>query len=187
MRKRNVSQRIICLRSKILFLLRFLPYCINILVILNSCCWQFNFFSNTLLRFELNCRGLSTILVSGNITTYPNLCAKVTASFSVLSDTINAVKSSLEEDNENKDDNGRKEITNFITQLQKSESDKLNLTAALHLERLRLRNLRVGDGDDDDVTMKLLTEGIRSLETKIASAVESINEVLEELRCIAAE
>ena len=125
-------------------------------------------------------------MVSGNITTYPNLCAKVTASFSVLSDTINAVKSSLEEDNENKDDNGRKEITNFINQLQKSESDKLNLTAALHLERLRLRNLRVGDGDDD-VTMKLLTEGIRSLETKIASVVESINEVLEELRCIAAE
>lgn len=44
-----------------------------------------------------------------------------------------------------------------------------------------------GDGEDNDVTMKLLTEGIRSLETKIASAVESINEVLEELRCIAAE
>ena len=128
-------------------------------------------------------------MVSGNITTYPNLCAKVTASFSVLSDTINAVKSSLEENNNTKQDNGRKEISNFITQLQKCESDKLNLTAALHLERLRLRNLRVGDGDgeDNDVTMKLLTEGIRSLETKIASAVESINEVLEELRCIAAE
>jgi hypothetical protein len=113
----------------------------------------------------------------------------VTASFSVLSDTINAVKSSLEENNNTKEDNGRKEISNFITQLQKCESDKLNLTAALHLERLRLRNLRVGDGDgeDNDVTMKLLTEGIRSFETKIASAVESINEVLEELRCIAAE
>jgi hypothetical protein len=116
----------------------------------------------------------------------------VTASFSVLSDTINAVKSSLEEapdEDKEVNVNERKEISNFITQLQKSESDKLNLTAALHLERLRLRNLRVGDGDgeDNDVTMKLLTEGIRSLETKIASAVESINEVLEELRCIAAE
>lgn len=128
--------------------------------------------------------------MSGNITTYPNLCAKVTASFSVLSDTINSVKSSLDEaDGENKQDNGQHEMSNFISQLQKCESEKLNLTAALHLERLRLSNSRLGDenGKCDQVTMKLLTEGIRSLEQKIASVVESINEVLDELRCIAVE
>jgi hypothetical protein len=136
-------------------------------------------------------RGLSTILMSGNITTYPNLCAKVTASFSVLSDTINSVKSSVDyDDGEDKQDNGRNEIFNFITHLQKFESEKLSLTAALHLERLRLRNLRLGDGYGegcDEVTMKLLMEGIRSLENRIASVVESINDVLDELRCIAME
>ena len=157
-------------------------------------------FSHT--TFDCHYRGISTIFISGNMTTYPNLCAKVTASFSVLSDTINAVKSSLLANNNDEvkeDDNNnhgqRKEISNFITQLQKSESDKLNLTAALHLERLRLRNSWLssdGDGDDDggggsEVTRKLLTEGIQSLEHKIAMVVESINEVLEELRCIAAE
>ena len=127
-------------------------------------------------------------MASGNITTYPPLCAKVTASFSVLSDTINAVKSTLEKTH------SRKDISNVISQLQKSEGEKLNLTAALHLERLRLRNvqLEVGEGGDsggssDDRAEMLLKDGIQSLEQKIPGVVERINEVLEELRCIAAD
>ncbi|KAL7447842.1 hypothetical protein ACHAWC_000146, partial [Mediolabrus comicus] len=44
--------------------------------------------------------GLSKILISRDITSYPALCAKVTASFSVLSDTINAAKSCLMEQHE---------------------------------------------------------------------------------------
>ena len=134
-------------------------------------------------------RGISTILVSGNITNYPTLCAKVTASFSVLSDTINAVKSTLEEHPKKRTD-----ITSVITQLQKSEGEKLNLTAALHLEKLRLRNsqLELGEGSkafssSDERTIKLLKDGIHSLECKISTAVEKINEDLEELRCIFAD
>lgn len=138
-----------------------------------------------MLRHIIICRGLSTILVSGNITSYPTLCAKVTASFSVLSDTINAVKSSLD----NEQQRSRKDITTLIAQLQKSEGEKLNLTAALHLERLRLNNCEVVEDDGgDDRTVKLLKDGIQTLECKIASdCVESINDVLEELRCIAAD
>ena len=142
----------------------------------------------TLSSFINLCRGLSTILASGNITTYPPLCAKVTASFSVLSDTINAVKSTLEKVH------GRKNIATVISQLQKSEGEKLNLTAALHLERLRLRNLQLdvgeggrGGGGSDDRTVRLLKDGIQTLEQKISGVVEAINEVLEELRCIAAD
>ena len=134
-------------------------------------------------------RGISTILVSGNITNYPTLCAKVTASFSVLSDTINAVKSTLEEQPKKRTD-----ITSVITQLQKSEGEKLNLTAALHLEKLRLRNsqLELGEGSkafssSDERTIKLLKDGIQSLERKISTAVKKINEDLEELRCIFAD
>lgn len=139
--------------------------------------------------------GLSTILASGNMTNYPTLCAKVTASFSVLSDTINSVKSSLLENN------NRKDITCVIAQLQKFEGEKLNFTAALHLEKLRLRNSQLdamvtsssSAGDDgsfnavDERTANLLKDGIHLLESKIAGAVESINEVLEELRCFAAD
>ena len=129
--------------------------------------------------------GLSTILASGNITTYPALCAKVTATFSVLSDTINAAKATLEEQHH------RKDITTVIAQLQKSEGEKLNLAAALHLEKLRLRNSQLdaslASGAGDDRTVGLLKNGIQSLERKIAGAVEAINEALEELRCIAAD
>ena len=138
------------------------------------------------------------MLVSGKTTTYPNLCAKVTASFSVLSDTINTVNSSLlekevvlvDEENGTVEDlrKRRIETSKFIKELQKYECEKLNLTAALHLEQLRLRNLQLGGDqkdieDDDDGTKKLLRTGIQTLEQKIAVVVESINEVLEELRC----
>ena len=128
-------------------------------------------------------RGLSTILSSGNITTYPTLCAKVTATFSVLSDTVNAVKTSLTEKHK------RSDIAQAVGQLQKYEGEKLNLTAAMHLEKLRLKNEELGlsfDGSDQ-ASSRLLKEGIHSLERKIMSNVVSINEVLDELRCISAE
>ena len=145
--------------------------------------------------FFTTSRGLSTILLSGNITTYPTLCTKITASFSVLSDTINAVKSILQSKK-------RTDITKVITQLQKYEGEKLNMTAALHLEKLRLRNSEVdkaisisGSNNDsgkegeghDDKTVQLLKDGIQTLEGKISKVIESINEVLEELRCIAVD
>lgn len=111
------------------------------------------------------------------------MCAKVTATFSVLSDTINAVKTTLVEKHK------RNDIGRTIKQLQQYEGEKLNLTAAMHLEKLRLRNEELGlsfDGSDE-ASAQLLKEGIQSLEEKVSSNVESINEVLEELRCIAAE
>eukprot|EP00580_Thalassiosira_gravida_P001507 CAMPEP_0201603652 /NCGR_PEP_ID=MMETSP0492-20130828/4036_1 /ASSEMBLY_ACC=CAM_ASM_000837 /TAXON_ID=420259 /ORGANISM="Thalassiosira gravida, Strain GMp14c1" /LENGTH=266 /DNA_ID=CAMNT_0048067479 /DNA_START=82 /DNA_END=882 /DNA_ORIENTATION=+ len=148
--------------------------------------------------YKLFEEGLSTILASGNISNYPTLCAKVTASFSVLSDTINTVKSSFTiNDGAQQKQPNKKDITNAISQLQKSEGEKLNLTAALHLERLRLRNSQlekemslVDDGNGSasaDRTVELLKDGIRTLERKIGSVVEEINEVLEELRCVAAD
>ena len=99
---------------------------------------------------------------------------------------------------DSKNNNQRTDITTVITQLQKAECEKLNLTAALHLERLRLRNSELdatlmndvgeeGIKGDDDKTVQLLKDGIHSLETKVSSVIESINDVLEELRCIAVE
>ena len=128
-------------------------------------------------------RGLSTILSSGNITTYPTLCAKVTATFSVLSDTINAAKTSLTVKHK------RSDIAQAVGQLQKYECEKLNLTATMHLEQLRLKNEELGLSFDrsDQASSRLLKEGIQNLERKIMSNVESINEVLDELRCVAAE
>eukprot|EP00584_Thalassiosira_punctigera_P019321 CAMPEP_0172552404 /NCGR_PEP_ID=MMETSP1067-20121228/44776_1 /TAXON_ID=265564 ORGANISM="Thalassiosira punctigera, Strain Tpunct2005C2" /NCGR_SAMPLE_ID=MMETSP1067 /ASSEMBLY_ACC=CAM_ASM_000444 /LENGTH=231 /DNA_ID=CAMNT_0013340383 /DNA_START=55 /DNA_END=746 /DNA_ORIENTATION=- len=82
--------------------------------------------------------GLAAVLASGNVTAYPALCAKVTASFSALSDAVNAVKSTMAENHPR-----RRDATDAIVRLQKSEGEKLSLTAALHLERLRSRNARL--------------------------------------------
>ena len=127
--------------------------------------------------------GLASILSTGNIKSYPALCAKVTATFSVLSDAINAVKLSFLKKHE------RNDVSDVIGQLQKHESEKLRLTAALHLEQLRLKNFELGYCSDktDERTIGLLKGSIHYLEKKIALSVESINETIEELRCIAAD
>ena len=106
--------------------------------------------------------------------------------------------------------------------LQACECEKLNLTAALHLERLRLHDSSSssssssssgggrdadgggvaatpeGRGGDDraddavvdgggDVTSRLLRGGIRKLEDELSIVVDKINDVLEEMRCVAAD
>ena len=130
------------------------------------------------------------MLQTGNMTTYPETCARATASFSVLSDSIKMVQELLSEPKRN-----RPELADFLQQLQSFERDKLHLTAAIHLERIRERNHglqeRMQNGKDastsggpgsNDRVSRLLKEGVASLETRINGCVESINEVLEELR-----
>ena len=154
---------------------------LHLLLLLHMCLFMSHFYVLQINYFIiLLYRGLSKILISRDITSYPALCAKVTASFSVLSDTINAAKSCLMERHEKKD------ICEVVNQLQKHESEKLNYTAALHLERLRLNNSELGVGNDaDERAAKLLKESINTLEQKISSTVQSINEIIDELRCIA--
>ena len=137
----------------------------------------------TFLAFQIiSRRGLSSILTSGNLTSYPATCARATASFSVLSDAVNAVKSELLE-------RKRNDLADVVGSLQQAEGQKLNLTAAWHLERLRLRNAKLEgeDGGDDGRTIALLEEGVRSLQKRIAATVGTINEAIEELRCAAAD
>lgn len=125
-----------------------------------------------------NFSGLNTILISGNMTSYPKLCAKVTATFSVLSDTMNSIKATLNTKHK------RVDITKIIAQIQKSEGEKLNLTAAIHLEKLRLNNAH---SERDERTVSLLEEGVATLQAKINMIIEEINESIEELRCIATD
>lgn len=117
--------------------------------------------------------GLDTVLQTGNMTEYPNICARATASFSVLSDTINSIASILSENRK------RPDLAKLLTQLQKDEREKLNLTAALHLERIRERNAQV---QGDERTAQLLHDGVASLTNKLANCIDAINETLEEIR-----
>lgn len=118
---------------------------------------------------------------TANVTNYPALCAKATASFSVLSDTISTIQKILEDKHE------RKDLTGVIATLQGHEREKLNVTAALHLERIREQNQSIQTTGGDERVMKLLKEGVSSMRQRIRTCVEAINEVLEELRYAVAE
>lgn len=131
--------------------------------------------------------GLTTVLQKGNMTTYPETCARATASFAVLSDSIKMVEEIL-------GTRQRKDLAGLLRQLQSHEKEKLYLTAACHLERIRQRNHDFQPPQEpvadpgaattaDPRIAKLLSESVASLQHKIATSVESINEVLEELRC----
>ena len=109
------------------------------------------------------------------MTSYPDTCSKATASFSVLSETIKTIQEILES-------RKRQDLSNLIQQLQNFEKEKLQLTAASHLERIRQRNQQQLEGEDPRIT-KLLKDGVASLQQKITTCIENINEVLDELRC----
>ena len=130
-----------------------------------------------LLKLTVFCvrSGLLIVLQTGNITSYPDACSKATASFSVLSETIKTIQEIFQS-------RQRLDLSKLIQQLQAFEKEKLQLTAAFHLERIRQRNQQQLQGDDPRIT-QLLTDGVVTLQQKIATCVENINEVLDELRC----
>jgi len=74
-----------------------------------------------------------------------------------------------------------KEMTVLLKQLQGYEKEKLQLTAAHHLERIRKRN-EEKQPDGDPGTLKLLVDGISLLQSKINTTVENINETIDEIR-----
>jgi hypothetical protein len=125
-------------------------------------------------------RGLETVMQTRNMTNYPSICAEATASFSVVSDTIRSAQNALETRHK------RKDAADLIAQLQSKEKQKLNFTAALHLEKIRERN-QTEPGAEPDRIAALLREGVASLQNQIKTCIEGINEVLDELRCILLE
>lgn len=118
-------------------------------------------------------RSLELILNTGNLSEYPLACSNATASFSILSNTVNIIKEILEKNF------GRQDLRRLIEQLQHREKEKLNLTAALHLERIR-ENYSSYSGDDH--VGKFLSQGIIDLRKKLSSCIDEINEILDELK-----
>ena len=118
------------------------------------------------------------------MTSYISGCAHATAAFAVLSETIIMIRSTLTDPTQG---HNRTDLEKLLTNLQSQEKEKLNLTAALHLERIRERNenmntLESTSSHSDDRILKLLNQGVQSLTQKIDAIVGDINETLEELR-----
>ena len=87
-----------------------------------------------------------------------------------------AVQSVLEKRKQNK-------TVVLLKALQRYEKEKLHLTAAHHLERIRKRN-EENNPDCDLRALKLLEDGVALLQRKINTAVGNINETIDEIRCI---
>ncbi|CAB9505473.1 expressed unknown protein [Seminavis robusta] len=118
-------------------------------------------------------QSLTQVLQSANMTAYMSSCAHTTAAFAVLSDTIRAVRQALPP-----------KLAKLITNLQQHEQQKLHLTAAWHLERIRERNENmIHDTNSGDKRIaKLLNQGVQSLQQQLQECVEEINECIEEIR-----
>jgi hypothetical protein len=138
---------------------------------------------------------------------YPLVCADVTATFTVLSSTVNAIRSDLGL----RTLQSTHQIVELINRLQRAEQTKLQLTAALHLEKMRsqaqqqrspsvsngrMNNVEVDQpidssihsvNEQQDRIASLLEDSIHTLQRKIALTIEEINEILEELRYTSVE
>ena len=179
------------------------PYTIDSQALIQSHCAQMNLKDRLDLLFHLQSErvqtyaiydsGLQTIISNGNVSQYPALCAQITATFSVLSNSINTICTVLEENNHPNplatlDDNTKvhKVAAKFIKKLQQLEKEKLNLTAALHLEKIRIHHCETSD-DEQSTTKVLLQESKKQLIKSLSIVIENINEVLEELHAVAVD
>jgi hypothetical protein len=142
----------------------------------------FNLQNERVIAYQKFDEGLSTVLLSGNLTNYPSLCSSITATFAIISSSMRDILSILEQRNESLE---LKEACTAIKKLQIFEKEKLNLTAAWHLEKIREKNESAGGGDKK--VFQLLKEGADNLKAKIEDCVEHINEILDEIRCIAVD
>ncbi|KAG7356369.1 DNA repair REX1-B [Nitzschia inconspicua] len=123
---------------------------------------------------------LQQVLKTGNLTAYPPACALATASFSMLSDTIRAVSDEMAS-RTGRTSNNLKQYGKWTEDLQALEKEKLQLTAALHLEKIRANNEKHKPVENS--VLKMLREGIVALEHKMQKCVSEINSILEDLQC----
>ena len=150
--------------------------------------------------YRLYDAALEKVLVSSRLTDYPPACVAATAAFSVLSNTVTAVRDELS-DRKKESTTGTSTLSSVITwinDLQDSEKQKLQLTAAYHLEQIRANNLKKsnasGDNEEDgdaqgidERELLLLQNGISDMRSKIGTCISDINSIIEDLRCTLVE
>ena len=151
--------------------------------------------------YRLYDEALGRVLMSNRLTDYPPACLAATAAFAVLSNTVSAIGEELSDRaDSNKDPlvltSTSSSVMKWIRDLQESERQKLQLTAAYHLERIRANNLKPSntsyndeeDGEEVDVReLSLLNNGIADLRSKIETCRSDINSIIEDLRCALVE
>jgi hypothetical protein len=112
---------------------------------------------------------------------YPSMCGSVTATFAALSRTVRAMSTMLRRRSACSRAAG--ELADIIDAVQRQEKAKLELTAALHLERMRKLDLRGGESNQDRAAAcELVDQEALVLQRKIANLECGISDALEEMR-----
>ncbi len=143
---------------------------------------------------------LGKVLVTNRLTDYPPACVAATAAFAVLSNTVAAVRDELSGRAESRKDlstatSVSSSVIKSIGDLQELERQKLQLTAAYHLEQIRANNLKQsnsGNVEEEDIDvdtseLSLLNNGIANFRSQIETCRSEINFIIDDLRCALVE
>uniref|UniRef100_A0A7R9YCH0 Uncharacterized protein n=1 Tax=Pinguiococcus pyrenoidosus TaxID=172671 RepID=A0A7R9YCH0_9STRA len=119
---------------------------------------------------------LAALLDREELEAYPALVAETTAKFSVLSRTVRAVEGELQ---------ARKKLipAKLLRRLQEQEKEHLTVTAALHMDQLRMFRSSRDDAEGHAKELQMLARSLEICEGSRADIRRNIQEVLDELRC----
>ncbi|KAG7381925.1 hypothetical protein PHYPSEUDO_005452 [Phytophthora pseudosyringae] len=104
----------------------------------------------------------------------------ITQRFSAVSERINQVETLL------RDEKQHVSVAQFVRKVQLEEKEKLLLTSAVLIEKMRLRDASKRP-EPDDSTVAFLERSVETLTTKHTDSVVRINEILEDLRAESAD
>ncbi|OWZ14329.1 hypothetical protein PHMEG_00012209 [Phytophthora megakarya] len=104
---------------------------------------------------------------------FPAFCSGITERFSAVSEQINKVESLLREKRQ-------VPIAQLLRKVQVEEKEKLLLTSAVLIEKMRLSDA-AKQTEPDESTIAFLERSVQTLTTKHTDCVVRINEILEDL------
>ncbi|KAH7479860.1 hypothetical protein PRIC1_008587 [Phytophthora ramorum] len=111
---------------------------------------------------------------------FPAFCSGITEQFSAVSEQINRVEKLL------RDEKQQVAIAQLLRQVQEEEKEKLLLTSAVLIEKMRLNDASK-QPEPDDATIAFLERSVETLTTKHTACVVRINEILEDLHAESAD
>jgi hypothetical protein len=119
---------------------------------------------------------LKDMLKVGSFVEYPVLCSRVTSQFASLSSDMCAAIQLLS--------NLGSSTAKPLSKIQEMESEKLTLTAALHLEKIRKLQCEASSIEstrEKDTSLKIFNDNCVTFQQRLDTVIGGINEALEEV------
>ncbi|EGZ05089.1 hypothetical protein PHYSODRAFT_320201 [Phytophthora sojae] len=111
---------------------------------------------------------------------FTSFCSGITERFSAVSEKINRVEKLL------RDEKQQVAIAQLLRKVQLEEKEKLLLTSAVLIEKMRLSDA-TKQPEPDESTIAFLERSVQTLTAKHTDCVVRINEILEDLRAEGAD